>query len=135
MNLKLVTYVSLVAAALEANAQSAPRRPPEDQIPIFLMSQAMADEHRVACIARFPELADKVNAEYQSWDLAKAQIEITVNGRKYTSPLATAARLMIRAEIGRKDDQRMKSDCSNFMSILRMAGEGLSSESLLSNTK
>ncbi len=72
-----------------------------------------------------------MEAEVQARDLSRARIAVTVNGRECTSPLAQAARRMIRAELGRQDAQRRREDGSDLGRFLKMAGKGLSADALL----
>jgi hypothetical protein len=127
---KQAAFISFAIASFGVAAQSSPRRPFEDLIPIILMNQAMVQEHKQACIKNYPDLEAKIEAEHRAWPLSQIKVAISVNGREYTSPLAVAARNMIQSEIKKKDEQRMRKDCSNFVSFLDMAGEGLSNEAL-----
>lgn len=130
MSWKHATFASMALASLGVTAQPTANRPPEDLVPTILMSQAMADEFRQACVRKYPELEAKIEREYRAWPLFSIRIAISVNGREYMSPLAVAMRDVVRREIARKDEQRFHGDCSHFAVTLDKASSGLSREAL-----
>jgi len=118
MNARSGLAAALLSLPLIASAQNNPGAIPTDPLPMIQLATVVASEMRRACAARFPDLADSIEAIYRGWPLSTVSIKVFVNGREYTNPVHAAIVERFKQDFAKQAQDKSRMDCENFPSLL-----------------